>query len=296
MTSNIIYYHSPCTDGIASMFVATRKLKDYSLFPFSHGNIIETNHENKNIYFLDMAPPRNIYDELIKRNKVIILDHHVSNMKEYTYKLENVYFNMDKSGVGMAWEFFMKDETKMPDFLKMIQDRDLWKFQIEKTKEFCEGFYLASTSCESLEEVLKLYEELLDNPDKIKKYIDMGKILLKQKMIKVNYLKDKLIEKTYIYKGHKVCMANTDGDIVSDLGNALSLDERCDFAILWRYDHISEKYNVSMRSSDKVDVSIICKEFGGGGHKNAAGCSTNEHPIKVFNDVEKINKLIQTTL
>jgi phosphoesterase RecJ-like protein len=28
-----------------------------------------------------------------------------------------------------------------------------------------------------------------------------------------------------------------------------------------------------MRSKGTVDVAIICSRFGGGGHKNAAGCT-----------------------
>jgi phosphoesterase RecJ-like protein len=34
-----------------------------------------------------------------------------------------------------------------------------------------------------------------------------------------------------------------------------------------------EQYRVSMRSKGDVDVSAVAKEFGGGGHKNAAGCT-----------------------
>ncbi|MBQ7257357.1 MAG: bifunctional oligoribonuclease/PAP phosphatase NrnA [Abditibacteriota bacterium] len=33
---------------------------------------------------------------------------------------------------------------------------------------------------------------------------------------------------------------------------------------------------VSLRSPDKVDCNLIAKEFGGGGHKNAAGCTIKE--------------------
>jgi bifunctional oligoribonuclease and PAP phosphatase NrnA len=36
---------------------------------------------------------------------------------------------------------------------------------------------------------------------------------------------------------------------------------------------VSEGYNVSMRSKGTVDVARICNHFGGGGHKNAAGCT-----------------------
>jgi bifunctional oligoribonuclease and PAP phosphatase NrnA len=34
-----------------------------------------------------------------------------------------------------------------------------------------------------------------------------------------------------------------------------------------------EEYRVSMRSKGDIDIGSIAKEFGGGGHKNAAGCT-----------------------
>jgi phosphoesterase RecJ-like protein len=53
------------------------------------------------------------------------------------------------------------------------------------------------------------------------------------------------------------------------------------------------QYRVSMRSKGEIDVGGVAKEFGGGGHKNAAGC-TAEGPIdslqKLF--VDKIDRAI----
>jgi phosphoesterase RecJ-like protein len=34
-----------------------------------------------------------------------------------------------------------------------------------------------------------------------------------------------------------------------------------------------EEYRVSMRSKGEIDIGAVAKEFGGGGHKNAAGCT-----------------------
>jgi len=34
----------------------------------------------------------------------------------------------------------------------------------------------------------------------------------------------------------------------------------------------STHYKISMRSKGMVDVASVCNLFGGGGHKNAAGC------------------------
>jgi len=34
-----------------------------------------------------------------------------------------------------------------------------------------------------------------------------------------------------------------------------------------------EEYRVSMRSKGPVDIAAVAKTYGGGGHKNAAGCT-----------------------
>jgi phosphoesterase RecJ-like protein len=36
-----------------------------------------------------------------------------------------------------------------------------------------------------------------------------------------------------------------------------------------------EEYRVSLRSKGDIDIGAVAKEFGGGGHKNAAGCTIN---------------------
>jgi phosphoesterase RecJ-like protein len=38
-----------------------------------------------------------------------------------------------------------------------------------------------------------------------------------------------------------------------------------------------DQYRVSMRSKGDIDIGSIAKEFGGGGHKNAAGCTVAGH-------------------
>ena len=57
-----------------------------------------------------------------------------------------------------------------------------------------------------------------------------------------------------------------------------------------------DEYRVSMRSKGEVDIGAIAKQFGGGGHKNAAGC-TVRGPIEKLQRmfVERIDQAIQTT-
>lgn len=48
------------------------------------------------------------------------------------------------------------------------------------------------------------------------------------------------------------------------------------------------KFKISMRSKGIVDVARICAHFGGGGHKNAAGCSIEGDLAGVQQQIEDI--------
>jgi phosphoesterase RecJ-like protein len=57
-----------------------------------------------------------------------------------------------------------------------------------------------------------------------------------------------------------------------------------------------EQYRISMRSKGDIDIGAIAKEFGGGGHKNAAGCTATggiEALQKLF--VERVGHAISWT-
>ena len=284
---NIIYFHYPCNDGLAAAWVAKLKLGEVELRPYNHGNKIDLTIEDKIIYFLDMAPSIEVYKTLKNKNTVYVLDHHKSNQVDYEeLKDENIYFDMNLSGVGLAWNWFFPNK-KMPLFLQMIQGRDLFKFEIDNINEFIEILNLEMHSNKDLNKQLKIFDDLYSMKNKLEEFIDLGIPLVKQKELKVKALGDKYINNIYIYEEHKLCMVNVDSDLTSDLGHYLTTKPQCDFAILWYYDHISEKYHISMRSFNKVDVSVICKKFGGGGHPNASACKIDKHPGLVFGKVKR---------
>jgi phosphoesterase RecJ-like protein len=55
----------------------------------------------------------------------------------------------------------------------------------------------------------------------------------------------------------------------------------------------ADEYRVSMRSKGDIDIGSVAKEFGGGGHKNAAGCTVNG-PVEALQKtfIEKIEEAI----
>jgi oligoribonuclease NrnB/cAMP/cGMP phosphodiesterase (DHH superfamily) len=110
---------------------------------------------------------------LLEQNcKIQILDHHIT-AKERMENLSFAIFDMNKSGTGLTWEYFYP-HTPIPYFLAMLQDQDLWKFELPHTKEFTNGFIFKCQSEENLEDRFKLMDELINNPETIKEYIDLG--------------------------------------------------------------------------------------------------------------------------
>ena len=58
-----------------------------------------------------------------------------------------------------------------------------------------------------------------------------------------------------------------------------------------------DEYRVSMRSKGNIDIGAIAKEFGGGGHRNAAGCTVKgaiDALKKMF--IEKIEAKIEASI
>jgi oligoribonuclease NrnB/cAMP/cGMP phosphodiesterase (DHH superfamily) len=283
---DIVFFHSPCQDGIGAAWVANKYAKENNLkYLFvgisNNSNPIETDINDKNIIFFDYAPSEEQIKTLNCAKAFFIVDHHKTN-EERLKNYSNTIFNLNKSGAGLAWEYFYPDRS-IPLFLQMIQDRDLWKWEIPMSRAFCDGLF---TYCISMttsnSNVFELFDTIHNDTNKFNEIYALGVILEKKKQKQLENIASTVTKKTYIYDNYKVCITNCDHELASDLGNMILLKYDFDFVVCWKYDHINEEYWLSLRANNKVDVSEICKKYGGGGHKNASGCSTKIHPSILF--------------
>ena len=190
-------------------------------------------------------------------NNLLVIDHHKSAMVEL-HDISNTYFDMTKSGAMLAWEWFHPGKEP-PKFIKYIQDRDLWKWELEYSKEFSAAFDMVPFEFEEFEKFED--DSVFDDAVKRGSYI----LAYSKTVIK------KVCEKAASRKldGKDVLVVNA-SHWMSEIGSRLAPD--CDFAMIWYYDHNDRDIKVSLRAfHDTVDVSEISKKFGGGGHKKAAG-------------------------
>ena len=287
---DVVIYHHPCVDGYSAAFVAKLYVPNIKLIPKKINNtpINYDDIKGKNVLMVDIVTDD--FEEIKSHAKnLIILDHHISNQK----KLENIsyaYFDMKKSGVGLAWEYFFKNDDKMPLFLKAVQDRDIWTWIYPESRNFTDGLY-EELDLDDLTFTIytNLMDEYLEKNDKrplFMKYYTLGETFnrIKQKnielIVKSPNNRYETIINGYIYK---IYIYNITGNLVSDLGNYVISNMDCDFVVLWNYSHNDELYKYSLRSNDKkADVSEIAKVYGGGGHRNAAGLASELHPKDLF--------------
>jgi oligoribonuclease NrnB/cAMP/cGMP phosphodiesterase (DHH superfamily) len=165
---------------------------------------------------------------------------------------------MNHSGAMLAWKFFHPGK-EAPRMIKFIEDRDLWKWEIPYSKEFSAAFDMVKFDFEEFDKYLDDSE--VDNAQERGAYI-----LAYSKTVISKISKHASPRKI----GGKDVLVVNSPHWMSEIGAALS--PKCDFALIWYYDHETHQVKVSLRAHhEDSDVSEVAKRFGGGGHRLAAG-------------------------
>lgn len=271
---------------------------------FIDNNVIDKIKENKNstIYVLDYSFSPEICKHILSKRPlvdIVILDHHETSFGEWpnveravvSYPMENVcvYFNNYYSGAFLSLVAFTKsieylnnlpkdkhdvnlinDISANHNFVKYIQDRDLWKFNFVETKAFCDACF------HNVKTIDNMLDYFCENAIQTKLNEEN---LIKIGITNLNMLDRQLdeIQKTslneIVINGHLGYSVNANGFFSSELGSRLCrLDAEHQYAIIWQV-RVDGVVACSVRSTPEFEFGSdgISKLFGGGGHKCAAG-------------------------
>jgi oligoribonuclease NrnB/cAMP/cGMP phosphodiesterase (DHH superfamily) len=195
--------------------------------------------------------------------KLTVSDHHITAAQELEGLLRNDgivdgMFDMEKSGCLLIWEWFFKNRQP-PQALLAVNDRDLWKFELPWTREI----FLALTSYPY---DFKDWDTTMED-DRLESLRQEGVTLSRKQQRDVaeiiaagNHL--------ITIAGHTVPACNVPSIWASDAGHILAQGHP--FAACFWID--GDKIALSLRlTPDGLDMSEIAKQFGGGGHRHAAG-------------------------
>lgn len=278
-------YHGNCDDGFAAAWSVRKALgDDVEFYPGIYQKEPPA-HEGRNIIFVDFSYKRPILDAMAdKANSVLILDHHKTAAEDLadlpkpprsalwieaawkgtlSRSLRMVsLFDMNRSGAAMAWDYFNGGDR--PDFIEYVQDRDLWRTALPGGDEF-------TIALRSYPQDFAIWDGLVTGGAAA--LIEEGKSIQRYYRLRVEELK----RSAYAAKlGEWSCwIANAPYFAYSEVAGELC-DRGLDFGACY-FEIEKGRFQYSLRSRGDFDVSAIARQFGGGGHKNAAGFTSNGH-------------------
>lgn len=159
----------------------------------------------------------------------------------------------------------------------------------------CGVFQYSNTSPKTLNTAAKLIEfnfdfsKIIEETFYQKTYMQnllLGKAVMESKLILDGHGIYSVISKE-VMEEYNAKSSDLDG-IVNQLRNTKGVD-----CAIFMYELKDGEYKISMRSNEKVNVSAIAKQFGGGGHIKAAGV-TMEGTVEEI--VSKLSDLIEEQL
>lgn len=272
---NLVIYHAGCTDGFGAAYAAWKLLGDRADYHAAKHSEPPPEVTGKNVVVLDFSYDNATTKRLMKEAKnFLVIDHHKTAMVEL-HDVSCTRFDMNHSGAMLAWKFFHPGR-EAPRLIKFIEDRDLWKWEIPYSKEFSAAFDMVPFDFEEFDKYLD--DSAVDNAQERGAYI-----LAYSKTVISKIAKQAVPRKM---DGKDILVVNS-SHWMSEIGAALS--PKCDFAVIWYYDHETRQVKVSLRAHhEDADVSEIAKRYGGGGHRKAAGFNlpTNVNIETVFDGVQ----------
>ncbi len=274
----LVIYHADCIDGLGAAWSAFCKLGTHGRYIAArHGDPIPDFEAGATLYILDFSyPPQLLVNASVKAGQVILIDHHITAMEQCAdfFKLQpcpenlSINFDMLRCGCVLTWQYFFHD-LKPPKILLHIEDRDLWRFKLEGTREITTALYERMPLDFSEIGALDLAELLAIGRIQLDQFSGMVKRIAKA--------------------AHSVSVAGQAGLAVnspcffsSDLGHVLA-EQSGTFGMIYQYDGRKQQWTFSLRSIGDYDVGHLALSFGGGGHKNAAGFSLSNNPFITVN-------------
>jgi oligoribonuclease NrnB/cAMP/cGMP phosphodiesterase (DHH superfamily) len=278
-------YHANCADGFAAAWVVRKYFGEVDFHPGVYQDP-PPDVTGRDVILVDFSYKSDVLREMAeKARSILVLDHHASAAIEFArinhspadfadwrssaFKL-GVVFDMTRSGARIAWDFFFPDfKDRPPKLLLHVEDRDLWRFALPGTREiqaalfsypydFYQWDLLMGSNCVRLRSDGEAIER--------KHHKDIAELV-------------KVVVRRMVIGGYNVPVANLPYTLTSDAGHLLAQSE----PFAGCYCDVPVGRVFSLRSTeDGVDVSQIATQYGGGGHRNAAGFRVSFEQARQF--------------
>ena len=256
-------HHGNCADGFAAAAWVVRKALGEENVEFFAGvyQTLPPDVEDRDVILVDFSYKRPVMEKIISSAKsVTVLDHHKTAAADLEGLIcADVVFDMNRSGAGITWDYFFPDQPR-PQLINHIEDRDLWRFALPKTREIQANVF-------SYPYDFKVWDQLMA--------ADPAVLAVEGTAIERKHFKDiaelvKVCRRELKIGGIVVPAASLPYTLTSDAGHMMATEHASKIGVCY-WDTLAGRV-FSLRSTDDgPDVSAIAKQYGGGGHAHAAG-------------------------
>jgi uncharacterized protein len=172
MSKFLCIYHGGCDDGFASAWAVRHSLGEKVEIVAGQYGRDPPDVSGRDVILVDFSYKRPVLEDMAKSARsILVLDHHktaqedlvifprVIDRVDWQSQAEMgvgiiVQFDMDRSGAGMAWDFF-HPKSERPAFINYIEDRDLWRKALPGSDEF-------TIALRSYPQEFPVWDELID--------------------------------------------------------------------------------------------------------------------------------------
>jgi len=287
------FYHAADLDGHCSGAVVKYKFPDCKMVPFNYNEPFPWSKvpPGEKVIMADLSlSPWDEMRRLAKRNRLIWIDHHKTAMEEARADeiIEGIFIEgkreLGKAACELCWEyFFASDPLPMPLTVTLLGRYDVWDHAFDgRVLPFQYGMRLKDTNPAHENAMLMwttLFSERFHSRGYVGEITRQGETV--QQYIENDFRRScKSSAFSVEFHGLRFLAANRQGcgsKLFDSMINWKEYDAVMPFA--WT---ASGHWYVSMYTERlDVDVSVIAKQYGGGGHAGAAGFTCDKLPFNL---------------
>lgn len=254
--------------------------RDMDFFNVERGSV-PPNIDGRQMLCLGYTYKKQTLNRLNTLHKILVIDNFVYDLTDHstvdkslgsqnTKLISNAKYDLSgQSSSMLMWKLLHKNEEPNP-IVKYVQDRELFHFQLKDTREV-----IAALSSYSMD--FAVWHGLFNSD--INTLIKDGEIIRRYHMELNKYIL-KSVARTNFLEYSSIPIVNCPWFLISEVLTILAQNDL--FAIGYYDKH--KKRHVSLRSTLKSGVNVlnIAREYGGGGHVNAAGFTLDIQSEELF--------------
>lgn len=272
------FYHDDM-DGRCAAAIVKLAHPECELLPINYGQEFPwhgLSPDGEFVYMVDFAlQPFDLMERLSGLCELVWIDHHVSAIdaaRERGFLCAGQMLEVGRAGCELAWEYF-NGQKPVPRAVRLVGRYDVWDHAaLPGTMEFQYGLRAYNMDPRTM---MPMWTQLLDGGP-VDEVIWEGRAILRYVDVDAaEYVRAHAFETRL--DGAR-CIAMNRGHINSNFFKTAFDPERHDamLSFVWR----DGQWTVSLYTDKAgVDVSVIAKAYGGGGHKKAAGFQCRELPF-----------------